>query len=200
MKSWFLSVFLILTILIISAVLYWRLTNSSSTASVPKDSGSLLNDIPPLFPQVSWEEFIETQENKLLGEYGLYSQGEIFGSIRMNGQEWTASKGNLDRGSMDKLLASFRSYYDNELTKLGWITYHEDGTYNFSPSAADGPGGSIWGYVKVKDGKIREVLLQNITPIEDFGGRAVCPCNVTFRVFVSEEVLLEELIKRVEEE
>lgn len=95
----------------------------------------------------------------------------------MNGQEWTASKSDLDRESMDKILASFRAYYDGELTKLGWSTNYEDETYNFSPLATDGPGGSVWGYVKVKDGKLREVLLQKITPT----------------------VPLEELIKRVEE-
>lgn len=117
----------------------------------------------------------------------------------MNGQEWIASEENLDRDLMNKLLVSFREHYDKELTNLGWSAHYEDEMYNFSPLAADEPGGSIWGYVKVKDGKLREVLLQKVTPTEDFGDMATCPCKVTFRVFVSEAVPLEELIKRVEE-
>jgi hypothetical protein len=117
----------------------------------------------------------------------------------MNGKEWIASKSNLSRDSMNNLLKDFGSYYDNKLSAMGWDAYYEDKKYNFSPLAADGPGGSMWGYVKVKDGRLSEVLLATFTPIEDFGGMATCPCDVGFRVFVSEAVPLEELIRRVEE-
>jgi len=117
----------------------------------------------------------------------------------MNGQEWITSKDNLDRNSMDSLLSGFEQYYDKELTRRGWDTVYKDDLYYFVPLSADGPGGSIWGYIIVKDDKLREVILQKITPIEDFGGVATCPCNVGLRVFVSEIESLEDLIKRVEE-
>mgnify|MGYP001571233576 FL=1 len=188
MKVLFLGIFVLLT-LAIGGFFYWQLQLVNP---------SLTTDVPPLFPQVSWEEFKESKGYKSLGEQGLYSQGDVYGSIRMNGQEWIASKKNLDRDSMRKLLVGFREYYDKELTELGWSTSYEDELYDFSPVAAGGPGGSIWGYVKVEDSKLREIVLQEITPIEDFGGMAACPCDVAFRVFVSEAVSLEELIKRVE--
>ena len=82
-----------------------------------KGTMSHAEDIPPLFPQASWDEFVPVPNEgyKSLGEQGLYSQGEIYGYIRTNGREWTASKSNLDGVSMTELLKDFRSYYDKKL-------------------------------------------------------------------------------------
>ena len=175
--------------------------NESSSATIiptPTTNPESFFEAPRLYPEFEWEEFIESEFNKSLSESALYSQKGNWGSIRMNGEEWTASKDNLDRDSMEVLLTGFDEYYNSELTQRGWSNIYEDEQYNLVPLSADGPGGSIWGYIKVNDGKLRVILLEKFTPIEGFGGVATCPCDIGFRVFVSDVESIEELVKRID--
>src|SRR3989344_3315032 len=173
------------------------ITSNSTPVITPTPVPEDALEAPELYPEFEWEEFIESELNKSLSESALYSQKGNWGSIRMNGKEWTASKDNLDRDSMEVLLTGFDVYYNSELTQRGWSYIYEDEQYNLVPLSADGPGGSIWGYIKVNDGKLRVILLQKLTPIEDFGGVATCPCSIGFRVFVSDIESIEELVKRI---
>lgn len=169
-------------------------SSSSVPTATPTPTIEDLLEPPELYPEVNWGEFVESEFNKSLGRSALYSRGPI----RMNGMEWEASKDNLNRDSMNALLTGFDKYYDSELTKKGWSNNYQDKQYDLSPLAADGPGGSIWGYIKVNNGKARVILLEKITPVEDFGGVAKCPCDVGLRVFVSDIEPLEELVKRLD--
>ncbi|OGM08269.1 hypothetical protein A2159_02230 [Candidatus Woesebacteria bacterium RBG_13_34_9] len=172
-------------------------TTDNITKTPTKESEDNLEP-PELYPELEWEEFVEGKDNKSLGQNGLYSQKDVVGFISMSGQEWTASKDNLDNEAMIILIRDFEEYYDNKLTQQRWDTLYKDDLYNFVPLSADGPSGNIWGYTKVGKNKLRLILLEINKPPEAFGEPVSCPCSVGLRVFVSEIESLGELIKRVE--
>lgn len=193
-------VFLLLLVLFLTAVTtaFFRTYKANIAPQVHKQNEPI-NDIPPLFPKVSWSVF-HPDEKYLAqghGKYSLYIQGDAYGSVPIQGQEWYSSNTQLSRQQLDALLEEFRDYYGKKL-QGGWDTSIKIQGYDVAPLFANGPGGSIYGHIALKNNSIREILLQEVSPIEDFGGKATCPCRLGLYVFVSEPLQVEQLLKAIE--
>lgn len=135
--------------------------------------------IPELFPEVSWRgpEIIDKEDNQIFiyiskmkdgGDWEFYSE-----PISLSGKRWTAE---LDKNDYLELLQSFESYYDIELEKRGWVKWDTLTleSYEITPLAADGPTGSSWGYLNVKNNSVQEVVLTNL----------IIPDNNTYTLMV----------------
>ncbi len=155
--------------------------------------------VPMLFPRVTWTRFQpdESKLRKSLGKESIYVSGKKYGTSSIDGQEWEGSAKNLTREEINTILNDFRNYYASKLTAKGWATEVAYTGYKLSPLFADGPGGSIYGYITLKNGQLRAVILMEETPIENFGSIAKCPCSIGFRVFVSEIVPISGILERI---
>ncbi|MDP4010307.1 MAG: hypothetical protein Q8P37_00390 [Candidatus Spechtbacteria bacterium] len=153
-------------------------------------------NIPSLYPDFFWEEL--TKEESSLGDFAIYYNNYqrekdrtkwSTDSASLKGDEWTTQIEIGDAAETNRPI--FSQYYEDELSPNGWVQGIEFEGFTISAISADRPGGSIWGYVKLQDGKIRAVILSWM--LTEFGAQPdtplfTCPCTETFEVFISEEV------------
>ncbi len=149
-----------------------------------------LSDIPPLYPNLIWI----TDTSELLGKSGIYREGN---SASISGKQWVASKKGIAPTDMDTVRTGFRKYYDTELTKRGWYTQLKTSSGDtVIPLQADGPGGSIWGYIGSDNNVIRIVLLEEKLPPSGPDVQLNCPCDVTFTVFISDTIPIATILSQ----
>lgn len=150
-----------------------------------------------LFPGVIWKVFDSNISAKpSLGVKGLYLQSDEIKTVNLEGYEWTSEIDNLDKESMENLIKEFEDYYVGQTTKFGWKTKMNIGSYLFTPLSADGPTGSVYGYIGASNESLRVLLLEIIREAKRLKSPIVCPCSVSFRVFVSDTLTLAEVIRQ----
>lgn len=113
---------------------------------------------------------------------------------------WKAKKEGLSNEDYTKYQKLFRDYLDSEFTKRGWAADIDVNGKTLQPLIADGPGGSVWGYVKRVGDKFQVIILQEIN--SSYKNRPIyslkddCPCNLSFYVFFSDVLNMDIIIKQ----
>lgn len=142
-----------------------------------------------LLPEFRWA----TSSPVTLGRNALYYDTDSYGSVSLDGQEWIAEFDGTAAGRRD----AFYNYYLNLLTKSGWDQSVMVSKRRLVAVAGDGPFGGIWGYVGVKDGEVRVVILSANTSYARIGeepGEHYCPCTAQFHVFISKIVPISTIL------
>ncbi len=113
---------------------------------------------------------------------------------------WALRRENIGGEEYSRLSDLVGKFLDSEFTNKGWspeiIVYGK----SLQPLTADGPGGRIWGYIKKEDNRFQVVLIQEINTSQK--GQPVsnptqdCPCNIEFRVFLSDVEDLDSFLKK----
>lgn len=148
--------------------------------------------IPPLIQGLVWKE--ET-DNLLKGDYMVSYNNFKYQEdpknrkqeiVKLYGQLWIANV--YDQGE------HFKNFEDL-LKKSGWnfSVDLDDIKLSFDGPQADGPNGSLWGYIKVENNKLRLIgLSSNLIEYTDVGNggpvQVECPCTYELQVFESGEV------------
>lgn len=184
-------VVIVLLLLIFIPLITFILQKKSSK---PLESKSLQDEqqfvTPPFYPKLLWTPADNQELKKLLSDRMVYySSKNRDGNFSLSGKEWVATKQNISKEELYKLVSDLTNYYEDEFTKRGWIFSTKVNGFLLQPMAADGPGGGIWGYIKVENGILNAIVLQKKIPISLFGPTVrspdPCPCDITFRMFVS---------------
>ena len=166
---------------------------------IPTVTSTSDTSIPPLFSGATWTETI-LGANSFLLSYDNYnyiqkSPTNIRQSINIQlpGHLWISTVSLPDQ-SRDAI-RQFQKYYNDFLKNSGWVGSQElpSKFMTIDAPAADGSTGSVWGYVKVKNNKLKSVGLQyeyiHFTNTSTDGPIEItCPCSVRLYVYVSEEV------------
>ncbi|GEM_PF-5517541 len=183
------AVLLCLLLPLFLAVLLWQRMNVISKP-LPVRTSEEKPFIPPLYPELSWVSSEKQELRLLLGDSMVYYSSRTHsGSFGVVGKEWEATRQNISKEELYKVDGDFTKYYNDELTKHGWVFSTRTNGFLLQPMATDGPGGGIWGYTKVENGTLYAIILQKKKPISLFtppvGSPDPCPCDITFRIFVS---------------
>ncbi len=166
-------------------------SHATTTKLVPESKNPQDKQQLPFTPfdlELSWtiddkQELWTDIKNQVI----YYSSKNTFGHFGMPGKEWIAIKKNISKEEVYTISNDFRNAYDRELSKLGWLQYTKLGGFKLSPIEAGGPVGNVWGYIKVENGTIKAIIFSSRLPvsISGMGSTGKCPCDVTFRIFVS---------------
>ena len=158
--------------------------------------------IPTLFSGAKWQEVIfdpsKTMDFQMAYDDFKYIQEPAKRNqkfVQLPGHLWMATIKNLSDSQLNDTREKFQKYYDDSLKSTGWDWQQDlDSKHiSFSGPSADGPLGSIWGYVKIQNEKLRLLGLgYQITDYTDVsnGGpiEIKCPCTLELKVFESDEV------------
>lgn len=171
----------------------------------PPSSPNPLADIPALYPTLSWIPDAEPT----LGQDSLFYNNWDYekdskklkdGYASLNGKEWFSEQNIQETEKLWELDSSFEKYYESELRKRGWTWNVYTNGYEIDGAAADGPTGSVWGYMKLDGDKIRTITLRreiiegNYQKEDPSAPVISCPCKIKFWVFVSDEVPLDNIL------
>ena len=115
-------------------------------------------------------------ESGALGKNALYLGNKGY---NLEGTEWVVKKNNVSDAEAAQFGKDFTSFAEVQLSRLGWVKEGEHKGAKVAPVAANGPTGSVWGYLKTDNGKIQVMILKSDK------GKPTCPCNIEFRVFLS---------------
>lgn len=202
------SLFFTLLILIPASFYLKSLLSNTSKQSSPTASSL------PASPQVNGSEFIDLntfnipdnfmgftitpveRADSSIEESAFYFDFKSF-SLPLKG--WVARKEGLRSEDYTKYQKLLRDYFNSELTKRGWAADLEVNGKVLQPLTADGPGGTIWGYVKRSGDKFQVVIIQETSssykkqPISSL--EEDCPCNLSFFVFFSEVFNIDKFLK-----
>lgn len=189
--------FLGMSILFISSIIlktdfFLKLSKSPAQESY---EGQQQNFIPSLYPELAWA-FSKGSKTQASDYRIYYSSQKLDGNISLLGKEWVATKQNISEEELLKLESDFRNYYDRKLHKFGWNLDIKTNGFLLQTTNAGGPRGNIWGYVKGGKGLVWAFILQTTRtsmtgiPPPSLG----CPCNMEFRVFVSDALLLDNVL------
>ncbi len=164
---------------------YATITEFVPESESPQDNQQLTP--PPFYPGLSWTVDDKQELGTDIKDRVIhYSSKNTFGYFGMTGKEWTATKRNISKEEIYAINKDFESYYDREVLKFGWLRDTEINGFSLSPMVADGPIGSIWGYIKVQNRKIEAIIFSWLpVSISGMGSTGKCPCDITFRIFVS---------------
>lgn len=111
-----------------------------------------------------------------LGKEGvLYSNK----SFDLTGTEWLVKKDNVSEEEFQKFKKDFKTFAEFQLFKLSWSEKSQYNKKELKPRVGKSILSDEWGYIKVSDGKYQVLLLKSEK------SRATCPCNIQFRVFLS---------------
>lgn len=164
-------------------------------------------DVPPLFPDLTWQEVEkkDSQINKNTMLYVISEDHQFYASAAaLEGDEWYALKSNLSDTESYNLQKMLFDYYSNEFSNKNWDYQIQVPGYKLQAIVADGPVGSIWGYVGAKDGLYRLLVVDERFPrVEDRGWSAIpasCPCSINYRIFVTPELTLDEILAKAVKE
>lgn len=170
------------------------------------DHTSLINNSVELFPEINWELI---KENKIF-DFAVYydnystatdSANAIVGNKALVGQLWGSTVGNLNHDELGQLVKSFSEYYSSEeLESEGWQEFVNYEGIRLSALAADGPSGSVWGYLYIEDEELKVIIVSHETEgpwttSENTPATLNCPCTISFEVFVSEPYPLEDIVR-----
>lgn len=153
-----------------------------------------------IYSGLQWGEVTENDPDSLLNDHPfLYdSQGNGI-NLHLSGKEWVAKEKNISKG--DKVY-EFSKSSDNLLEKLNWSRTIQLSNGKINVISGDRPGASIWGYAKITGKQVQIVLLNFVV---DYNGASTnesffnCPCNNEYRIFVSDPISIETLIKSTKE-
>jgi hypothetical protein len=149
------------------------------------------NHIPDLYSDVQWsgptqikadsyEILIVLNKEYIDGKWQLRSE-----SIPINGSRWEI---DLSKSNQPSVSNEILDYYEEQLVNLGWSEEPiRAGNYEFTPMIADGPMGSVWGYLRMENGIIQEFILSELS----------IPENNTHRItiYVSDPMSMTDLLK-----
>lgn len=139
--------------------------------------------IPDLYPNLSWTH-VNFRDQRIKSP-GLYYNYEPL-KVAVSGEEWSAKLSVETDKNYTELISAFSSYYQDTFENLRWKSETKIDGKTLMPIVADGPTGSLWGYLDIADGKMKVVMLSyNTTFSQSKTLPLVCPCNVEFRVFES---------------
>ncbi|MEK7160142.1 MAG: hypothetical protein AAB702_01540 [Patescibacteria group bacterium] len=111
-----------------------------------------------------------------LGKGGvLYSDK----SFDLTGTEWIVKKDNVSEEEFQKFKKDFKTFAEIQLFKLDWKTKAEVNGKELTPAVKNTFLSNTWGYIKVSEGKYQALLLKSQK------NKTNCPCNIEFRVFLS---------------
>lgn len=177
-------------------------TKISQTPSVEQNTANQ-NTItfPTLFSGAKWQE-MPFDSSKIMDFQMAYDDFKYVQEpakrkqkiIQLPGHLWIATIKNLSDSQLNDTREKFQKYYDDTLKSSGWDWQQDlDSKHiSFSGPSADGALGSIWGYVKIQNEKLRLIGLgYQITDYTDVsnGGpiEIKCPCTLELKVFESNE-------------
>jgi hypothetical protein len=147
---------------------------------------STLTSLPPLYPLLIWKQTPKPASLSSLPDFILYTDE---GDVDIYGEDWDACKSNLNSEELNNLTREFFSYYKNEFEKIGWKTkINVEGT-TIRPVFAGGPGSNYWGYIGIKNDKLRVVQFQEDSRSSQTSSRSVC-----FSVFISEAYSVDDIL------
>ena len=135
----------------------------------------------------------ESSENVVLGKPAFYYSNKAKNlfeeGVDLKGDEWLAEKDGVSDTEFSSYVVSIAKLFNDKFKNLGWDSEQAVNGYKFQSISAGGGGGSINGYLKINNGKIQVVLLayRKNTP--------TCPCELQFRIFVSNVSELNTLLK-----
>lgn len=176
---------------------------TSEAPSVNQNATNQSNiTVPPLFTNVKWQEMpfdsSKTMDFQMAYDDFKYVQEPAKRKqkiIQLPGHLWIATIKNLSDSQLNDTREKFQKYYDDSLKVSGWDWQQDlDNKHiSFSGPAADGALGSIWGYVKIQNEKLRLIGLgyqiKDYTDVSDGGPIEIkCPCTLELKVFESDEV------------
>ena len=150
-------------------------------------------DLPPYSPDwVKWEipnQEIDIQsigrnkiQNLIKVENGTFTQSDVDGFEWKSTEEFKNTK-EFERGR------DMTSYYIDVLGKDGWRFSEEVKQATISGIAIDGPKGNSFSMVKAISGKFQLFAMSSQRDNE------TCPCKVTHRVFITNPILIQEIIE-----
>lgn len=152
--------------------------------SEPLDIDTLLEP-PPLFPGLSWQEISDAELEQSWASQDTLSYKDISGDEFRRDNEYVEL--NIKKGWSididDEYGLQIKEYYRNEFKKFDWsweVIVHE---FEIHGVAAGGPMGSMDGYLKVENGYLREIIL------DERSGQ-----GTKFSIFISDIVSLKDII------
>lgn len=173
-------------------------TPASKTLQSNTNANSTVLNVPNLYPELSWTSVstndTKSLQNSLKGNILYKDYNEI--PIPFEGNEWVATKTGLDTNQSNLLTESFKTYYNFRLLQNEWkqeIVYKGK---NLDTINASRPGSNTWGYLRQYPDSLKVIILQSEI---DYLGKSTsdsifsCPCNNTFRIFVSNEIPISEI-------
>lgn len=198
----FLVLVLLIEISLISRALFFpkikaQVPQALITDSAKTDKSSI--SMATLYPLLVWKNIPSTDQNSIQNsskDSMIYSNNEPL-SVPISGKEYVATKKNLSTQDESTLYNNFKNFYDQQLTTTGWEQQIKYSNQQLTTIVADGITGNMWGYLKISNGTLGIfVLSRNITFLV---GTSIeppsCPCNVEYRVFISNPIPSSELEK-----
>ena len=195
--------FLVLfTLIIFLALFFFIIIYFTRNKTLPLVSQTKIqeeqSDLPKLYPELSWSLEVKPIPESIKSSAGLLygSYGEQINLV-LDGNEWIAKKNNMEKNELYRLEENFNKYYDSYLLQNGWKTKIPVADFTLATLSADGPTGGIWGYLKEKNTSIQVIILNKKmllktpqTPLS-----LNCPCDVEFRIFVSNPIATETILQ-----
>lgn len=186
--------FLVLAFLWISYPLTNKLSQKSNLAGEPNPSNIQgTRDIPEFENDYDWIETVFHPTDD--GSYSIFwsnkKQGDEseFGSIKTSGTLYSITFTNEDEEYYQ--LYDYLEEYFKKLSDAGWEFRKEYPDLEFSGIAADGVLGSSYGYIKITDGKIRQVAYSKHSTVQGWegpGSQTYCPCTRSIELFIGDPV------------
>lgn len=194
---------LLLLVVCIPLILFLLQKNVSKPPVVNNTNNSTVTTqmefIPSFYPGLSWSES-KKQElvNSIKNNMIYYSNKNTFGHFGIQGKEWIATKRNLSKVELDNVVSDVIHYYGSKLSKQGWKDSVKTNGFLIQAIEADGPGGGIWGYIKLDNGMVRAIIFQKRWPyfLDDPVSTENCPCDITFSMFISDAEDLTKLLPK----
>lgn len=158
-----------------------------------------LYDVPELFPDLLWEEVNKDQSGDYWPGYGAasyikLSEGEYNSVDILNGKAWSASYTYEDQDNYNKLWEKFNRYYSDELSKRGWAWKTYVHGFEVMGISAGGPTGVIDGYIKIQNGRLRVLVIDERGSYEGEFPYDAKLVATTFTIFLSDPVSLSEIL------
>lgn len=153
-----------------------------------------LTELPVLFPELSWQE-VDPRNSRMKEYEVLYVTNDegsySYSGVKLPGKEWTTQKSYTADEGWTTISQNLMKYFEDNFSKIGWGSRVQLPGYTLQASAADGPLGSVWGFVGVKDMQVRVVTFEEV---RSDNGQGVCPCKLTYWVNISEITPFEEVL------
>jgi len=174
-------------------------TIESTASSVNQESISTdLNIIPALHPDYEWKVQSEDERGDWnLGKNALYID---FDPYALPGPQWIMQLQDVSKDTFSDTRRLLEDYYQSEFKAKGWSMDIETQEYRLAGIAAGGHGSGIYGSVKKSANNVRVFVysystdFKNPVRTNEDGEQDACPCDFTFRVFVSDIISLEKLL------
>lgn len=151
---------------------------------------------------LSWKVVESTDPSSILQTTKtlLYTRfGSPINNLSITGSEWESS--GVVTAEMDNT-ADIRRAYTSMLSDAGWVQQLKYDDKTVKVIAADGPSGGIMGYLKETDNAMQVIIIDHmITPLSEPSrqSQSLCPCEYTYRVFISNPIPVADVLKEYKE-